>query len=281
MAVSEKLKALVEQMPNPDSRGMYCTDIDQEKIERAVAEIQKGGRESLQGLIELQVPPGAGDDTKAHYALHCVANRVLQMKDEQARKEFGETLAAQLGGNLPKPVQAYLCQELRWAGRREAVAALGKLLTDEELCEPAAMALVAIRDGAAEQFRAALPQAKGKCRLNILQGLGAVRDAQAGEAFKQALADSDREVRLAAGWGLAQIGDAGSIALLLKAADVPPGWERIQATKHCLVLAEKLLAAGRKGEAAKVYTHLRDTRKDASEAYLRQAAEKALADATK
>ncbi|MCY2993621.1 MAG: HEAT repeat domain-containing protein [Planctomycetota bacterium] len=277
MAASEQLKVLVDQMPNPDSRGMYCTDIDKQKIEKAIAEIQQGGRENILGLIELLVPPGEGDDTKAHYALHCVGNHVLKIKDEKARREFSETLAAQLGGQRPKPVQAYLCQELQWAGRREATEALGKLLTDADLCEPAALALVAIHDGAAEQFRAALPQAKGKCRLNVIQGLGAVRDAQSVDGLKPALGDPDREVRLAAGWGLAQIGDASSVDALLKAADAEPGWERIQATKHCLVLAEKLLAAGKKAEATKIYSRLRDTRQQPSEAYVRQAAEKALA----
>ena len=277
MAASEQLKVLVDQMPNPDSRGMYCTDVDKQKIEKAIAEIQQGGRENILGLIELLVPPGEGDDTKAHYALHCVGNHVLKIKDEKARREFSETLAAQLGGQRPKPVQAYLCQELQWAGRRETTEALGKLLTDADLCEPAALALVAIRDGAAEQFRAALPQAKGKCRLNVIQGLGAVRDAQSVDGLKPALGDPDREVRLAAGWGLAQIGDASSVDALLKAADAEPGWERIQATKHCLVLAEKLLAAGQKAEATKLYSRLRDTRQQPSEAYVRQAAEKALA----
>ena len=55
-----------------------------------------------------------------------------------------------------------------------------------------------------------------------------------------------------------------------------PGWERIQAAKHCLVLAEKLAAAGKKAESAKVYTYLVDSRKDASEAYIREAAQNAL-----
>ena len=56
-----------------------------------------------------------------------------------------------------------------------------------------------------------------------------------------------------------------------------PGWERIQAGKHCLVLAEKLTASGKKVEAAKIYTHLRDTRTDPSEKYIREAAERGLA----
>jgi HEAT repeat protein len=276
MNPSPQLKSLVDQMPDPDGRGMYNTDIDKEKIEKAIAEIHKGGRENVVGIIDMLVPPGQGNDVKPHYALHCLANHVLKIKDEQARREFAETLAAQLGGDRPKPVQAYLCQELQWAGHKEAAPGLGKLLLDEELVEPAAMALAAIGDGAAEQFRAALPKAQGKCRLNVIQGLGAAGDKQSAGALREALSDPDREVRLAAGWGLARMGYQG-VSEVVKAADVDPGWERIQATKHCLVLAEKLAASGQALAARQIYAELRNTRSDPSERYIRDAAEKALA----
>ena len=60
----------------------------------------------------------------------------------------------------------------------------------------------------------------------------------------------DREVRLAAVWGLANLADADSIGLLLKAADTEANYERIKATQACLLLAEKLTAAGNKRAAA-------------------------------
>ncbi len=276
MPASERLKSLVQQMPDPDERGMFCTNIDKEKIEQAVAEMHRGGREFILGLIDMLVPPGQGDDVKAHYALHCLANHVLKIKDENARRQFSETLASQLGSDRPKPVQAYLCQELQWAGRGEAAPALGKLLTDEELVEPATMALVAIRQGAAEQFLAAVPKVQGKCRLNVIHGLAALGDARAAGVLREALRDPDREVRIAAGYGLAKIGDSADVDLLLRAAEVEPGWERIQATKHCFMLAEKLTASGKKAEAGRIYTRLRDTRTDPAERYIREAAEKAL-----
>lgn len=276
MAVSEILKSLVDQMPDPDGRGMFTTGVDKERIEKAIAQIYAGGRKTWRGLIEMLDQPGTDADVKPHYALHCLANHVLVVGDEGGRRSFCEILAAELDGDHSEYIKGFLCQELQWAGGREAVAALGKLLTNEALVEPAAMALVAIRDGAAEQFRAALPNVKGKCRLNVLQGLGAVGDAQSVAAFRGALSDADREIRLAAGWSLSRIGDAGSVDALLTAADVDPGWERIQAAKHCLVLAEKLAAAGNKDLAAKIYSHLRLTRKDPSEKYIREAVEKAL-----
>ena len=277
MAVSEKLKSLVDQMPNPDGRSMLTAGIDKGNIEKAIAQIHEGGRENVLGLIEMLDTPGSDKNVKPHYALHCLANHVLMIKDEKGRKELCEAMASQLGGDRSGNVKGFLCQELQWAGHKESAPALGKLLLNEELVEPASMALVAIGEGAAEQFRAALPKAKGKCRLNIVDGLAALGDAGSVDLLKNALKDKDSEVRLAAGSGLARLGDAGSVDLLIKAADARSGWERIKATKHCIALAENLHANGKKNEAKKIYKHLRETRKDDQEKYIREAAEKALA----
>jgi hypothetical protein len=280
MAVSEKLKALVGQMPDVDGRGMYTKDIDKERIETAVAAIFEGGRENVQGLIEMLGEPGSPENVKPHYALHCVLNRALIVGDEKARREFCETLAANLSGDLSTYNKAYLCQELQWAGRKEAAPALGNLLTDEQLCDPAGMALVAIRDGAAEQLFAALSKAAGRCRLVVVHSMAALGDARLVGALMQALSDPDREVRLAAGAGLAKIGDPRCVRQLIEAANRATGWERIEATKHCLVLAERLMAGGQKGQAVGIYRFLQHTRTDPSEQYVRDAATKALAAAT-
>jgi len=274
---SSPLALLVSRMPDPDEQGMYCTDINKQKIDSAISEIHEGGRKNVIGLINMLVEPGKGDDVKPHYALHCLAVYVCKLNDERQRRRFAETLASQLGGDRPKAVQRYLVRQLQVAGGKEVVETLGKLLTDEELCEPAAQALAAIGDGATEQLRNALPEVRGRYRLTIVQNLGVVRDAKSVGALKKLLGDEDREVRLAAAWALANIGDASSVGALLKAADAEGVYERIKATQACLLLAENLLEAGRKSEAMKLYTHLRDTRTDPAEQYVRDAAKKGLA----
>jgi len=267
-----------KDQPDKKVEPVKVQTIDKEKIEKVAADLHKGGKSAILVLIDMLVEPGQGDDMKARYALHCVALHVCKPEIKStARKEFGEILASKLGGDK-KNVHAFLCQELQWAGGREAAAALGKLLTDEVLCEPAAMALVAIKDGAIEQFRAALPKAQGKCRLTVIQDLGWLKDEASAPALKAALADQDREIRLAAGWGLANMGDATAVDALLKASDKEKeGWERIQTMKHCFVLAEKLAESGKKAESAKIYKHLSSTRTDASEKYVKESAERALA----
>jgi len=253
MAPSGQLKALVDQMPDPDERGMYCTDIDAAKIETAVAAMHRGGRKAIVGLIDMLVEPLQGDDVrpvKAKYALHCLALAVCKLADDRPRSEFSLTLASQLGGNRSKGVQAYLLQELQTAGGKEVAGTLGTLLADDVLCEPAAQALAAIGDGAAEQLRAALGKAAGKLRLTIIQNLGVVRDAASVAALREAVGDPDAGIRLAAGWALANIGDQGAVDLLLRAAGAAKGWERIQMTKACLLLAEKLQAGGKQSATA-------------------------------
>ena len=271
------LVALVNKMPDPDQRGMYCADIDKEKIEGAIAKILKGGRDNIIGVIDMLVEPGKGDDVKAHYALHCMALHVCKLDNNRPRRRFSRTLASQIGGDRPKEVQKYLVRELQIAGGREVVEALGKLLVDEELCEPAAQALAIIGEGAAEQLQGALSRVSGKCRLTILQNLGVVRGVKSVGALKKAVSDEDEAVRIAAVWALANIGDADSSNMLLRVSDQADGWERTQATKACLLLAEKLLAGGRKSEAARIYKHLRDTRTDPSERYVSDAAKIGLA----
>jgi HEAT repeat protein len=277
---SSALAELINRLPDPDEQGLL-SNIDKETVDSVVSRINEGGQKSLLALIDMLVEPGRADDFQPRYALHCLAVRMCRPDEEKSRRVFAQTLAEQLGGDRPKAVQKYLIQQLQVAGGKEAAAALGKMLQDEELYEPAAQALVAIGNGAAEQLRNALPKVDGKMKLTIIQNLGVVRDSESVEALKKAIGDDDREIRLAAGWGLANIGDAGSVDLLLKAADAEDRYERIKATKACLLLAERLIAAGKKDLAVKIYEHLRDSREGTDEMYVCEAANKGLAAAGK
>ena len=110
-----------------------------------------------------------------------------------------------------------------------------------------------------------------------VQHLGVLRDKESVKALAAATTDDNLEVRAAAVWALANIGDPAGIDACLKAAEKVEGYERIQASKSRLLLAERLRDAGRKAEAQHVYGHVRKTSTDESEAYLRDIAERELA----
>ena len=279
MAASDEIKALVNQMPEPAKNGTYA-DLDDEKIrriEQVVGELRKGGRDSVLGVIDLLVEPGKGDDVKAHFALHVLAVRLAAPGQDRPRAAFARAVASRLGGGAPMGVRKYLIEQLQVAGGRECAPALGKALLDPELCDLAARALAAIRDGAPEQLLAALPKVKGPSRLSVLKKLAVLRVPEAGEAFRKALAADDLDLRIAAAWGIARIADASAADALLRCADAHTGWERINQTDACMALAEGLQAAGKKRQAAAIYAHLKKTRTAESDRHTREAAERGLA----
>jgi len=267
----DQLKAKLEQMPTPDKRGLY-SQIDKDKVEQAVADIFQAGPEAWTLLIDQIVEPTVGGDHSARYALHVLGLHISKLHDAEARKKFTAALARPLGGAKPKPVQAYLAQELWYFGLPDALAVLANLLDDAELCDPAAMAMMAHEGQAAPFFRQALPQAKGKCRRMIVQCLGRLRDAQSAGEIAKSAGDEDVEMRQVAVWALANIGQPSAADAVLKAAQTPEGWERTHAAKCCLLLAERLVAAGRKDDAARLTTYLKESRTDKSEKYIAEAA---------
>jgi len=274
--VKSDVERLVGQLPNPDEKGMLSS-IDKKAVDEITQALWAGGRDSVLALMDMLVEPGKGDDHKAHYAFHCLALHACGQQRPQ-RRQFTQIVAEQIGGNRPKAVRGYLIRELQFCGGRGAADVLGNALADADLVDDAAATLTAIGGRPAiEQLRAALPNAAGRVKLVILQSLCVLADAESAAAMKQALADEDREVRLTAAWGLANIADSGAVEPVLKAADTDAAYERIKATQACMVMAEKLAAKGDKTSATRIYKHLVQTRTGDGEACVRDAAKEALA----
>ncbi len=267
MKTQDKIAEAVDQVPALDKRGTF-TGPTWEDLLPALDAVLAAGKDGVVAVVAMLKDVDDGADYKARYFLHVLAQYLGRPGKEAPRAMFVEALASQLGGERSKSVQGYLARQLQVIGTKDCGAALGKLLPDPELCEYATQALLSIRAGAVEEFRKALPELKGGPKLTVLQALGVLTDAGSVEAMKGALADADRDLRLAGAWGLARVGDAASVDVVLKAADVEAGYERIKATSSALLLAENLLAAGKKPEAAKIYKHLKATRTDPSEAYV-------------
>lgn len=275
MKTQDKIAELVEQVPALDKRGTF-TGPSWEEATPMLDGLLAAGRDGIVAVIAMLKDVDDGSDYKARYALHALAQYVGRPGKESARKTFADALASQLATDRPKGVQGYAARLLQVTGSKDAAPSLGKLLGDPDLCESAAQALLAIREGAGAEFRKALPDLKGGPRLTVLQALGVLADGESAEAMKAALADADAEIRLAGAWGLARIADAGSVEAVHKLSTGAAGWERIKATSVALLLAERLLAAGKKAEAAKMYRLLKESRTDKSEAYVLEAASEGL-----
>ncbi|MEX2215662.1 MAG: HEAT repeat domain-containing protein [Phycisphaeraceae bacterium] len=275
----DELLTQVNRFPDPEPKQMILSVIDDKACLDATAAIHKGGRDAWLMLIDLLVDTDPAKDCKARHALHTLVHHACGL-GEKERAALAETIASQITGSRAKEIRAFLIHQLRLCAGKESVAALGKVLLDEDLCDPACAALASIgtsaSTGAAGPLQAALPQATARQKLAILQTLGYLSDIASVPAFRAALSDKDRDTRIVAGWSLSRIGDAGSVDLLLARAEKSEGWERTQQTKHCLVLAEKLAVADTRDIAARIYKTLAARHSDPKELYIKEAAERGL-----
>lgn len=278
MKPNEQLSALIKRFPGPSNHAIG-DDAASKEVQSLVAELLASGDETIGDLVDLIVEPANSttEDAKARFLLHAAVVSVGGPGKESQRKQLAAALTASLADEVSREVAACLIRELQWIAGAEHATALGKLLTDETLCDDAARALANIGgEAAAAQLRERLDKAEGKQRLTILQHLGTLRDRKSAEALQTAAADADAQVRITAVWALANMGEPSAVDVVLKAADTE-GYERVQNTKSCLLLAERLAEGGHKNDARKIYRSLQETRSDASEAYVREAAERKLA----
>jgi HEAT repeat protein len=271
-AAAELLGKITNRDPSPGA----SPEVWRETIEA----LTKAGPEAVRELAGMLRDPAAGgkeSDVKARYALHGMALRVTRPGAGAERRMFSEAIAARLAEGDPPAVRAFLIQQLQIAGDAAAVEALGRFLADEGLCDDAAQALLAIREGASPLFRRALPAASGGSRVTICQALGILRDREAVPSLLAAAADKDREVRLAALFALGNIGDERAADALRKAAEAEGLYERAKAVDALLLLAQRLAEGGKQDAAGRIYRELWEKPAEAAGAHARCAALRGLA----
>ncbi|MCI0703648.1 MAG: HEAT repeat domain-containing protein [Planctomycetia bacterium] len=276
MLDNERLKELVAKFPTPAAKDGKLAEVDKDATDAALAEFLKGGKDAVLGLVQLLVRGEKGGDGQVRHAIHALVIHVGGRKAEEKRM-VAEALASLLEGDQPEGVKPFVLQQLQFIGGKEVVPAVAKLLADETLAETAVQTLVAIKVCAAPSLRAALPNAKNRQVIVIVQALGTLKDPESASELRKLLASNDSGVRQVAGWALANMGDAECAKLLLKQSTLAEGYERVKLTQACFLLAENLLAAGKKKEAAAIYQHLSDTRREAVEKYIKDAADRGLA----
>lgn len=244
--------ALVNEMPDADPDGKY-TGPAPEEAQRVYEALLKGGQGSLLELIGMLVEPGQGEDYKARYVLHGLAIHVGRPGADAERRMLGDALISTLKGRTPTEVKRFVVQELQFLGEQRAVGALGGLLSDEALCMDAVLALVALGEQAAPPLAKALPKARGRNRLAIIQGLGELRHARSTPALIRILNQGGGEARVAAAAALGKIGDPRAVQPLVRALEASEGYERVQIAEACFVLANNLGQAGAEEAALRAY----------------------------
>jgi len=235
-----------------------------------IAKLGPGGVKQLCGLI---TPPSDVGDAKARYALHGLVLHTKRRGAEAERAMVEGVLLAAIAGASDEEVKAFFIRQVQLIGSARSVAPLGSLLASDRLCEPAAQALLRIRTGGvAAQFRRALPAAKGKRLMTIVQALGLLRDKASAKAILACASADEAKLRHTAWYALADIADARATKALAKAAASGGGYERALGTKCYLQLARRLAEDGDEAGAAAICRDLLAKRTTAEEGNVQCAA---------
>lgn len=164
-----------------------------------------------------------------------------------------------LKSNAPSAEKAITCKRLAVYGDKDAVPALAPLLADPQLASWARIALEAIPDpAAADALRAALDKLEGNLLVGAINSLGVIRDAKSVPALVAKLKSADPLVVGAAADALGRIGGDASAAALVPALTSAPAPARTEVAYGCILCAERLLAAGQRDTAAKLYEAVRN-----------------------
>jgi len=216
-------------------------------------EILKLGRGGIQRLIGMLVEPGKGDDAKPRQALHALALYASRPDAGAQRRLYAGAIAKPLSSDVPRAVKKFLIQQLRFVADAKDVAALGELLLDPELCEPAAQAILSSStSNRAVVFHEALAKAKGGPRVVIVTALGQLRDGKSVPTLMRGAVSEDSAVRQAALHALSNIGDPVAAQPIARAMKAASGSDRSEMTHAYLRFIQRLGEEGHKEQAVRL-----------------------------
>jgi HEAT repeat protein len=195
------------------------------------------------------------DQGSSRGALLPIDEAVMGVLDDQAaRNELERKLATALKSGSSVVAREYICSKLAWIGSGFCVPALAAWLNSPELATAARSALEAIPDRqATKALRDSLVKVEGLQKVGVIHSLGARRDADSVGALVAPLKNSNGEIAGAAAAALGDIGSAKAAKALREFLPRSPEALRLKASDAILTCAERLLAAGKRADAEKLY----------------------------
>jgi len=238
-----ELSALLEQLPAPTIQ----------EGQRIASELLDLGPEAIADLCWRILPPGAGDDTQARYAVHGLSLYVSRPGTGPKRRMVARVFLDALDSATDVEVKAFLMRQLQGMGKQEIIAPLSRYLNDERLCEPATQALLNLpARSVTKALTEALAKASGPSRVTLLVALGQLRERSAAEVLRSYARSEDEEVRQAALFALANAGDSSVSDFLAEAIEDASPAVREQAMALHLLCAKRLAERGRERQSVQL-----------------------------
>ncbi len=230
--------------------------------------LMQTGETSIVDICKRLGPAGSERNAQAEFALQGMAKYVAVGR-EPDRLLFVSALSKALETPMPVVQSSFLIARLQFTGKSESIGTLSRFLKDDRLYEPAAQAMVAIRDGAEAAFLVALPAAVRNPRVTIIKSLGDLRSRNAVDPLMKEASSEDSRIRLTALFALANIGDARAEQVLEKAAMNGQETERDECTWYYILFARRQNEAGNNAKTVAIAKELYTSRSSLAENHFR------------
>ncbi len=199
------LQEMLSRLPARDA-------VEQRWVSALLLDRAPGSVEEICGRLDTLKP---GNDAQVRYALSGMTAYATLPGHEADRTKYAGALCSGLGMMHNPLAQALVMQQLQLAGKQESVGTLGRFLTDESLCEPAAQALLAIRTPeVAGRMLEALRQVDGSRRITLIRALAELHNREVVPDLMKWATSDDPPLREASLEALAMIGDPRSVDLM-------------------------------------------------------------------
>jgi HEAT repeat protein len=215
---------------------------DQQKLQAQIEAMLSLEEAGLQMILDLVIPPGTGDDTRARMAIESLS-RYLSQPGMQKEQSLWETMILkEIAEGEDTAVKGFFIRQLNYSGSEAALDQLSAYLSDPELQDPA---IRAIRDidpeKAADLFAGQLKNCQGRCQIALINAIGNTGNSNHSKAVASLAGSGSPELQRSVLACLAELGNPDSYKLLndgAKKADYLP--EHTNATGSLLVYAQTL-----------------------------------------
>lgn len=242
--ITTRIADLLAQLPARDAK----------QLKANMQEIAQMGEDGYVTLISGLTAPGKGNNALLEYAIGGFSGYVSQTGQETWRKMSVNAYCKALAKLTDKQNKAFVISQLEMVGADDAVACLEGFLTDAQLADPAARALVKINSPAAKAaLMSALPKANGVAKLSVVEALGDSRTKAAANAIAALAGSSNNDLTKMSLYALAHIAEPSSEPVLAAAAEKTGfKYENTNAVAAYLLFAKQLMKNGDKEPANQI-----------------------------
>lgn len=229
-----------------------------------MADLAATGQDGIASLAAMLQPAGQGDNSKVEYALSALTAYATATGNEALRPVVANAYVSALPLLADKDSKQFVIYQLQQVGGDESVSTLAALLTDKDLCGPAARALARIgTEAAGSALTAALSGDDAETQKHVVEAIGEAR-VQGAEPALLKLAGQGKPNQKEVLYALGQTGTAASIPTLSGAAAAADYTTEDTGANEAYIALLKHIATG--GDAETALKSARKLLKDATKA---------------